>query len=102
MVKLDRKGTLIDTRRCADMSEVRRELYRSSNGDIWFLIRDDSGRVHVEHQPNAASGGKGERLDVAVFLATGPEGPQHQALLSLIGGLVDHQTVEPTSIPRRP
>ncbi len=53
-----------------------RELYRSSNGDRWHLVREtDSGRVLIKHQPNTA------------FL-TGGHGPEHQALLRLIGTLV--------------
>jgi hypothetical protein len=30
-----------------------------SSGDVWFLAREESGRVYVEHEPNTASGGKG-------------------------------------------
>jgi hypothetical protein len=83
------------------MSETRKILYRSSNGDVWYLAREASGRVYVEHEPNAASGGKASRVDVATFLATGPEGPQHQNLLALIGSLVDEQRIDPTEIPKR-
>jgi hypothetical protein len=68
-----------------------RELYRSApNGDRWSLVRESgSGRVLVEHQPNPSSGGKASRVEVGDFLAGGGHGPEHQALLRLIGTLVD-------------
>jgi hypothetical protein len=77
----------VDKARFSPMEEHRREVYRSSNGDLWYLVRTGTGRIYVEHQPNAASGGKSSCVDVATFLATGPEGPQHQAVISLVGSL---------------
>jgi hypothetical protein len=71
------------------MHEKRREFYRSANGDAWFLCRDRGRRVYVEHEPNEPSGGKASRVDVAVFLAGGIKGPEHQALIELLGSLVD-------------
>src|SRR4051794_25006705 len=36
-----------------------KELYRSSNGDCWYLVREPgSERMLVRHQPNRASGGR--------------------------------------------
>ncbi len=70
-----------------DMIEAR-ELYASANGDRWFLARDPgSGRVFVRHEPNAASGGQRAEFEVGEFLARGGHGPEHQALLRLIGTL---------------
>jgi hypothetical protein len=67
-----------------------RELYSSSNGDQWFLVRDTaSGEVFVRHEPNAASGGEAARIEIGEFLIRGVYGPQHQALLHLIGTLVE-------------
>jgi hypothetical protein len=71
------------------MTDKRRELYRSANGDAWFLVRDASGRVYVDHEPNEPSGGQSSRLSVGAFLARGAAGPEHQALTHLIGALVD-------------
>lgn len=71
------------------MAEKRREIYRSANGDAWFLVRDASGRVYVEHQPKEPSGGQATRLTVGGFLARGAAGPEHQALNHLIGTLID-------------
>ena len=70
-----------------------RELYRSgANGDRWLLVLDSqSGRVFVEHRPNASSGGQTSRVEVGDFLAHGGKGPEHQALLRLIGTLVEEQ-----------
>jgi hypothetical protein len=68
----------------------RRELYRSPNGDSWFLGRDPSdGRAIVVHEANRPSGGKVSCIDVAEFLSHSAEGPEGQALLRLIGTLVD-------------
>jgi hypothetical protein len=74
------------------MTYQSRELYRSGpNGDRWSLVREPaSGRVFVEHEPNISSGGQTSRI--ADFLAHGGHGPEHQALLRLIGALVEETT----------
>jgi hypothetical protein len=70
------------------MSE-RRELYRSSNGDSWFLGREpENGHAFVIHQPNVPSGGGLSRIEIGEFLRQGA-GPEQQALLRLIGTLVE-------------
>ena len=67
----------------------RRELYRSPNGDCWFLGREPAnGRAFIIHQPNAPSGGKLSHIELTDFLRTG-NGPEQQALIRLIGSLVD-------------
>jgi hypothetical protein len=72
------------------MSTEARELYRSPNGDRWCLIRDtDSGRVFVRHEPNAPSGGRSSDIGIGEFLVRGGHGPEHQALLRLIGTLIE-------------
>ena len=41
------------------MALKARDLYASSNGDRWSLVRDAVNQeVCVKHEPNAASGGK--------------------------------------------
>lgn len=68
----------------------RRELYRSANGDTWFLGREpETGHAFVIHQPNAPSGGRLSPIGLETFLNAEPKGPEHQALLRLIGTLVD-------------
>jgi len=69
----------------------RRELYRSPNGDVWFLGREPtSGAAFVIHQPNGPSGGQLSHIELGAFLNGGPSGrPEQQALLRLIGSLVD-------------
>jgi hypothetical protein len=68
----------------------RRELYRSPNGDCWYLGRDPSnGQAVVIHEPNRPSGGKVSCVDVGSFLLRNGNGPEGQALLRLIGTLVD-------------
>ena len=78
--------------------QKRREFYRSSNGDAWYLCRDAEGSVKVEHEPNLPSGGKDSRVSVGAFLARGVAGPEHQALLDLIGRLADEATPEPNAV----
>ena len=75
-----------------------RELYRSPNGDRWDLVREPaSGRVLVRHRPNAASGGRASEVEVGEFLARGGRGPEHAALLRLIGALVGEDGEEPAA-----
>lgn len=67
----------------------RRELYRSPNGDAWFLGREPTNaNAFIIHQPNAPSGGKLSHIELGQFLRKG-EGPEQQALLRLIGTLVE-------------
>ena len=71
------------------MPERAKELYRSPNGDRWLLIREAlSDRVLVRHEPNLPSGGKASVVEVGDFLSRG-HGPEQQALLRLIGSLVE-------------
>jgi hypothetical protein len=65
-----------------------RELYSSPNGDRWHLCKDASGRVFVLHQPNIPSGGQISQIELRDFLARG-YGPEQQALLQMIGTLVE-------------
>jgi hypothetical protein len=70
------------------MGEQTRELYGISAGDRWSLAAaDGGGRVFVRHEANAASGGKVTDMEVGDFLRTS-HGPEQQALLRLIAGLV--------------
>ena len=73
------------------MTYQSKELYRSGpNGDRWSLVRDpDSGRVFIEHKPNTSSGGQTSHMEIGDFLAHGGGGPEQQALLRLIGTLVE-------------
>ena len=65
-----------------------RQLYRSPNGDSWFLVRDPAtGSAFVRHQANAPSGGQVTDLDLGAFLS-GPGSPEHEALLRLIGASI--------------
>lgn len=72
------------------MTADTRELYRSPNGDRWLVARDPAvERVFIRHQANAASGGRVSDIEIADFLGRGEHNPEHQALLRLIGTLVD-------------
>jgi hypothetical protein len=71
------------------MATQRRKLYTSSSGDCWYLCRGRDGKIVVSHEPNMSSGGKPSQVDVGTFLSKGNQGPQHQALMQLIGELVN-------------
>jgi hypothetical protein len=65
-----------------------RQLYRSPNGDSWFLARDPlTGSAFVRHQANAPSGGQVTDIELGAFLG-GPESPEHEALLRLLGASI--------------
>jgi hypothetical protein len=70
----------------------QRRIYHSSNGDSWWLTEAEDGRVVVRHEANEASGGKVSEISLGDFLGTGQSGPEHQALLTMIGGLVGPPT----------
>jgi hypothetical protein len=68
-----------------------RELYHSSNGDRWFLVREaNSGRPLVLHEPNKASGGDTSLTNISEFLVRG-HGPEQEELLRLIGTLIERR-----------
>ncbi len=65
--------------------ETTTQLYRSPNGDTWFLVRGPAtGGAFVRHQANIPSGGQVTDVPIDVFLS-GPRNPEHEALLHLIG-----------------
>lgn len=66
-----------------------REFASSSNGDRWFLGRDDAtGVAHVVHRANQPSGGTVTHMELGAFLNRGPSAPEMLGLLKLIGSLV--------------
>ena len=70
------------------MATQGRKLYTSSSGDSWYLCRGRKGEIVVSHEPNVASGGKSSQIDLVTFLSK-HQGPEHQALMQLIGELVN-------------
>jgi hypothetical protein len=72
------------------MNLETREVYASPNGDRWYLARNpESGHAFVQHVPNEPSGGRTSQIELGAFLAPETLGPEHQALLRLIGTLVE-------------
>jgi hypothetical protein len=75
---------------------MSRDLYVSSNGDRWLLLRDQSnGRSFVRHEANVASGGHATDIALPAFLAADRGGPEHHALWRLIGTLVEDDEPRP-------
>lgn len=61
------------------------EIYRSSNGDRWQLVRtSDPASSLVRHIPNASSGGRTSDITVADFLSIDGPGPEYTALRRLL------------------
>lgn len=67
-----------------------RDIYKSSNGDCWTLVRIGE-RIMVRHWANEPSGGAITDADLLDFLRTSGLGPEKQSLVRLIGTLVDGQ-----------
>jgi hypothetical protein len=64
------------------------QLYRSPNGDTWFLVRNPTtGLGFIRHQANASSGGRVTDIEIATFLS-GPLHPEQAALLRVIGASI--------------
>jgi len=64
------------------------QLYRSPNGDAWFLARDPgTGLAFVRHEANKPSGGQVTDIDIGAFL-NGPRNAEQEALLRVIGGVI--------------
>jgi hypothetical protein len=85
-----------DSARGSQPDKYRMEqLYRSPNGDTWFLARDPmTGLALVRHQANASSGGQVTDVEIGDFLR-GPLHPEHEALLRVIGAsIIDPQGAE--------
>jgi hypothetical protein len=62
-----------------------RLFYKSTNGDTWSLIQDQTtGALAVIHAPNPSSGGNDTHIDIESFLSNGAAGPEHQALRRLV------------------
>ena len=66
------------------------EIYRSSNGDRWQLVRttDPAGTL-VRHIPNRSSGGLTTDTTVVDFLSINGPGPEFAALRRLLASTTD-------------
>jgi hypothetical protein len=67
------------------MSTQRREFYRSTDTDRWFLCRSRSGHVTVLHE----TGAHATEMEISEVLRPGNRTPERAALLHLIGELVN-------------
>jgi len=65
------------------------ESSTAAQTDTWFLGREPAnGHAFIVHQPNAPSGGRLSHIELGAFLRDAA-GPEQQALLRLIGTLVE-------------
>ena len=65
-----------------------REFSASSNGDRWFVGRDEgTGLAVVVHRGNEASGGTVTHVELGAFLSRAGSPPEQVDLLRLIGTL---------------
>jgi hypothetical protein len=84
--------TLSTVHHLVDGQVSTKEIYRSSNGDTWQLVRQVGSEVAmVRHTANRASGGSVTDLTVEQFLAFNAHGPEHDALRVLLN--------QPTNAP---
>jgi hypothetical protein len=92
---MDESATTYDRRMADDAKEIRasehlREFAASQNGDRWFVARRMNDKAYIVHKANDSSGGARTESEVGVFLQRTPTGvPEHEALLRLIGTLVE-------------
>ena len=67
------------------MTELTEEIYRSLNGDCWWLIHDvASGHTFVRHEANPSSGGHVTETGIREFLSQRGSGPEYAALRRLV------------------
>ena len=66
------------------MSDHLRIFY----GPMALGLRETGGSPYVFHLANNPSGGSRTQIEIGSFLGRGPSGPEHQALLQLIGTLI--------------
>lgn len=72
-----------------------KEFATSSNGDRWFLGRNEqSSAAFVLHRGNPASGGHETRSTVDSFLAQEPRGPQHDRLAAVLAAIEAPETAD--------
>jgi hypothetical protein len=82
------------------MTESVEDIYLSSNGDRWRLIREaGSGRQFVRHEANLSSGGRVTDTDVDAFLSVGGTGPEFAALRRLLDKPVANVDCSPPAAP---
>lgn len=68
------------------MSTSIEDIYASSNGDRWQLVRDaESGDVIVRHTANLSSGGRVTEMSPTAFLSQAGSGPEFQAVRQRLG-----------------
>ena len=67
------------------------EIYRSSNGDRWQLVRTtDPTSMLVRHIPNPSSGGRTTDTSVADFFSVDGPGPEYAALRRQLESTADN------------
>lgn len=67
---------------------TERVFYESCNDDVWLLTRDPVEDARRGAQADSALAA-GHCTEIGKFLRNGASGPEQQALLHLIGALLD-------------
>ena len=62
------------------------QIYESSNGDTWDLVRRDQD-VFVLKTPNRSSGGLAREIELGAFLSVDRHSAEVAALVQMIGSL---------------
>ncbi|QEE41034.1 MULTISPECIES: hypothetical protein [unclassified Methylobacterium] len=85
------------------MTVLHTPIHAGGNDDHWFLCQgEDPADVFVYHEPNVLSGGSPSRIELAAFLVSGSGSPEHRALLTMIGSLVEAGHAGSTASVRGP
>jgi hypothetical protein len=92
--QMDESAETYDRRMAAKIDTSKsefREFAASQNGDRWFVGRNEkTSKAYVVHKANDSSGGTRTEIEIGAFFQRTPAGvPEHEALLRLIGTLVD-------------
>jgi hypothetical protein len=61
------------------------DIYKSQNGDIWRLVRNEaSHQIYIRHEANPSSGGHVTEMSIEEFLSRRGSGPEYAATQDLL------------------
>jgi hypothetical protein len=83
-----------------DGSRDKGALQQPQRGQVVSRRDAATGEVFVRHEPNAPSGGRPSHIEIGAFLSRGARNPEHQALLRLIGTLIEVHSADGHEVAR--